>query len=149
MLTPLFRMTRIPVPDWASAHARGLARWEMVSGKYADAITPAARDALTARHADLLDLVDELVEEYVNDDELCPPRDCFPERATLTGAFYVGRVSYHRLRGETWIQICVSVHCLGNSALGLDDYLGLDVWLRYDPASGRLWSHRNTDSKVI
>ena len=33
--------------------------------------------------------------------------DWFPEQARLTGEFYVGKESYHRLPGESWIQVCV------------------------------------------
>ena len=110
-----FKMVRVPVPDWAPPHARGKVKFDMVADKYCDAITPAEQDALVAKHADILALADALVEEYAND-MCCPPgpgRVWFPEQAKLTGEFYVGGESYHRLRGESWIQVCVKARCLG------------------------------------
>lgn len=147
-----FKMARIPVPDWAPTYARGEIEFEMVANKYGDAITSAEREGLIARHDDIIKLVDSLVEAYANDG-CCPPGPAcaawFPEQAILTGEFYIGEESYHRLLGETWIQIRVEARCVGHNPWGLGDYLGLDVWLRYDPKSGRLRNHRNTDSKVI
>ncbi len=144
-----FKMVRVSVPKWAPPYAGGAATFEMVANKYYDAVTPAERDALVARHADILALVDRLVEEYAN--KGCAPQgeDWFPEQARLTGEFYVGGESYHRLPGERWIQVCVEARCLGRRTSTVGDYLGLDVWLRFDPASGRLSNHRNTDSNVI
>ena len=48
-------------------YARGVVKFEMVANKYGDAITPAERDALVARHADIFAAADELVEAYAND----------------------------------------------------------------------------------
>jgi hypothetical protein len=118
--------------------------------KYYDAILPAERDALLGRRADILALADAQVEEYANDGCAPPGEDWFPEQARLTGEFYVGSESYHRLPGRDWCQICLEARCLGRRGPGEPrDYLGLDVWLRYDPAEGRLWVHRNPDSSVI
>jgi hypothetical protein len=41
--------------------------FDLFADKYGDAITPAERDALIDRHADILALADALVEEYAND----------------------------------------------------------------------------------
>jgi hypothetical protein len=142
-------MGRIPVPEWAPPYARGDVKFKMVPDKYGDAITPAERDALVKRHADILDLTEARVEEYANEGCATPGEEWFPEQARLSGEFYVGSESYHRLQGESWIQVCVDARCLGREPGGAGDYLGLHVWLRYDPESGRLWSHRNTDSMVI
>jgi hypothetical protein len=144
-----FRMVRVPVPEWAPPHARGAVRFEMVATKYGDAITPAERDELMKRHTDILAVADALVEEYANSGCAPPGEDWFPEQVKLTGEFYVGSESYHRLPGERWIQVCVEARCLGHEPDSPGDYLGLDVWLRYDPENGRLWNHRNTDSMAI
>jgi hypothetical protein len=100
-------------------------------------------------HTAILALAEKLVEKYANDG--CAPRgeDWFPEQAKLTGEFYVGSESYHRLPGRGWIQICVEARCIGREPGGVGDYLGLHVWLCYDPKTGRLSNHRNTDSMVI
>jgi hypothetical protein len=144
-----FKMVRVPVPEWAPPYACGAVKFEMVSTKYNDAITPTERDALMKRHADILALTDTLVEEYVNEGRASPGEGGFPEHNRLTGEFYVGNESYHRLLGESWIQICIEARCLGRESGGSNDYLGLHVWLCYDPKNDRLWSHRNTDSMVI
>lgn len=144
-----FSMVRVPVPEWAPPYAHGAAQFEMAADKYYDAITPAERAALVERHADILSLADQLVEEYAKDACAPPGEDWFPAQAQLTGEFYVGSESYHRLPGERWVQICVEARCLGRRTGEVSDYLGLDVWLRYDPDGGQLTNHRNTDSKVI
>lgn len=145
-------MVRIPVPNWVPTYAQGEIEFEISASKYGDAITPAEREALVAKHAEILRLVDKLVEDYVNK-WCCPPGNAcdawFPEQAKLTGEFYIGCESYHRLRGAKWIQVRVEARCVGRTPIGLSDYLGLDTWLRYDLKSGRLTNHRNTDSKVI
>ena len=144
-----FKMVRIPVPEWAPPYARGAVTFEIAAKKSYDAIIPAEHAALLARHADILALADQIVEEYAN--SMCAPsdEDWFPAQARLTGEFYVGSESYHRLPGELWVQVCVEARCLGRRTDKISDYLGLDVWLRYDPEGGQLSNHRNTDSKVI
>jgi hypothetical protein len=144
-----FRMTRVPVPEWAPSYDRGEAKFEMDASKYSGAITPEERQALMQRHADILALTDKLVEKYANDGCAPPGEDWFPEQAKLTGEFYVGGESYHRLPGQSWIQICIRARCIGRRMGDVGDYLGLDVWLRYEPKSGQLSNHRNTDSMVI
>lgn len=144
-----FKMARVSVPEWAPPYARGVATFEMVAGKHYGTITPAERDALAARRVDVLAVVERLVEEYANSECASPGEEWFPEQARLTGEFYVGSESYHRLPGEPWVQICVEARCLGRRSDMVGDYLGLDVWLWYDPTSGQLSNHRNTDSKVI
>ena len=148
MARPRFKMVRVATPEWAPSYARGAVKFDLVADKYYDAITSAERDALLGRHADILAKVDALVEEYANDGCAPPGEDWFPEQEKLTGEFYVGGESYHRLPGESWIQVCIEARCLGWRS-GIGDYLGLHVWLRYDPQSGRLRNHRNTDSMVI
>jgi len=123
----------------------------MEANKYQDAMTKGERLALEDLHDKILIMVDDLVEEYVNTDTLCAPpgEDWFPVQTRLTGEFYICSESYDRLPGESWIQLCISAHCIGKNPHGIDDYLGLDVWLRYDPKDGRLTNHRNTDSMSI
>jgi hypothetical protein len=142
-------MVRVPAPTWVPDHARGEVKFGMVADKYRDAITPSERDALQQRRADILALVDATVEEYANNGCAPPGEDWFPEQARLTGEFYIGSESYHKLVGADWCQVRVEARCLGRGVGGPDDYLGLDVWLRYDPGDGRLWIHRNPDSMVI
>lgn len=143
------RMVRVPVPDWAPPHAHGAVTFAMVADKYGDAITSAERDALVKRHADIFALADALVEQYANDGCALPGENWFPEQARLTGEFYIGGESYHKLVGADWCQVCVQARCIGRGLAGADDYLGLDIWLRYDPGEDRLWTHRNPDSSVI
>lgn len=145
-----FRMVRVPVPQWAPPHARGQVKFAEAS-KYSDAITLPEREALLRLRPSILVLVETQVEDYVNARDLCAPpgEDWFPEQARLTGEFYIGSESYHKLPGKDWCQVCVGARCLERGPDGPNDYLGLDVWLRYDPAEDRLWVHRNTDSSAI
>jgi hypothetical protein len=144
-----FRMVRVPVPEWAPPYARGQVTFKEAEAKYYDPITLNERNVLLGRRADILTLADEQVEEYANDMCAPPGEDWFPEQDKLTGEFYIGSESYHRLPGKDWIQVCLRVRCLRHSEDGPEDYLGLDVWLRYDPGEDRLWVHRNPDSSVI
>lgn len=141
-----FKMTRVPAPEWAPTYARGLIEFDMAASKHGDAITEVERTALISHHDSILQLVDKLVERYATDNSY---EDDFPQQSRLTGEFYIGSESYHRLCGMKWIQICVEARCIGTRHVRTDDYLGLHVWLRFDPKSGRLTNHRNTDSMVI
>jgi hypothetical protein len=144
-----FKMVRIAVPTWAPPYARGATKFGTIADKYYDAITPTEQATLAKMHGDILTMVAALVEEYANDGCAPPGEEWFPQRLRLTGEFYIGGESYHRLPGEPWIQVCVEARCIGREPGGPRDYLGLHVWLRYDPQSNRLWNHRNTDSMVI
>lgn len=121
---------------------------EASPGEY-DAISPDEWKAIQQRRDEMLDLLNAQVEDYANNMSAPAGEDWFPEQAMLTGDYYIGSESYHRLPGEDWVQICLEARCLGHGSAGPEDYLGLHVWLRYDPAEGRLWSHRNADSMVI
>jgi hypothetical protein len=142
-------MVRVPVPEWAPAFARGEVEFQMVADKYGDTITPAERETLLERRADILALVHAQVEQYANDMSAPPGEDWFPKQARFTGEYYIGEESYHKLVGASGCQIRVEARCLAHGKDRPRDYLGLDVWLRFDPDSGRIWVHRNTDSKVI
>lgn len=141
-----FKMTRIAIPEWAPTYARGVIEFDMTASKHGDAISEDERTSLVGKHDSILALVDKLVEQYATDNSY---EDDFPEQSRLTGEFYIGRESYHRLCGKSWIQICVEARCIGTRHIRAGDYLGLHVWLRFDPKSGRLTNHRNTDSMVI
>jgi hypothetical protein len=142
-------MVRIPAPAWAPPYARGEVTFKEATPKHYAAISPAERDALLRRRAEILALADAEVEEHANSMSAPAGQDWFPEQARLTGEFYIGSESYHRLVGETWVQVCMHMRCIGRRLDTPGDYLGLDVWLRYDPDEDRLWIHRNTDSMVI
>jgi hypothetical protein len=52
----------------------------------------------------------------------------------------------------TWFQVGVMCRCLARSSRpgeAVRDYLGLEVWLRCDPAGWSFSVFRNTDSSVI
>lgn len=141
-------MVRVSVPTWAPTHAQGQVEFSEAGEHYA-AITPAERETLLRRHDHVLAFADAEVAAYVDGMSAPEGENWFPERVRLTGEFYVGRVSYHRLPGVDWCQVCVSARCIGRGPGGPEDYLGLDVWVRYDPGDDRLSVHRNVDSSVI
>jgi catechol 2,3-dioxygenase-like lactoylglutathione lyase family enzyme len=142
------KMVRIPAPPWAPQYARGRVEFHEAGEPHAS-VSAAEREALLRRRADILALVDREVEEYANAASAPSGQHWFPKRSRLTGEYYIGSESYHRLPGASWCQVCVRARCLGRGAGGPEDYLGLDVWLRYDPAEDQLLVHRNLDSSAI
>lgn len=137
-----FPMRRIPTPESAPAHARGAVRVR-------EGVLPEEFQLFQQRRNEILALVDAEVERYVNETAALPGEDSFPDPSLLSGEFYIGGETYAKHVGPVWYQIGIKARCLGRSPLGMDDYLGLDVWIRYDPGEDRFWIYRNTDSSAL
>lgn len=139
-----FRMTRINPPPWARQPALDIF-----------SVTVAEFAALQLNRDQMMEVVHAEVDTYLNDPKLVfdGNDEGFPNRDRLTGRYYVGDESYIGHQDPTWIQISVDCRCLERPHPGVDredDYLGLEVWLKWVP--GRRTSFevfRNTDSSSI
>ncbi|TKR29492.1 hypothetical protein FCE95_15250 [Luteimonas gilva] len=132
---------RIPTPLWARPTDASLYDGVRLSDYH-----------LIQSHRDrLLDAVHDELDAYLNSDAIFGAGD-FPNRERLTGEYYIADESYAQHTGPLWIQIGIKCHCLEYpiNAGQIDlDYLGLEVWLRFEPASGAFSIFRNTDSSSI
>ena len=140
---PRFRMTRIELPGWSGRPDAHL-----------DNMRLSDYHAIQQRRQQMLDAVHQEVEAYLNTPGMYGDSgdDTFPDRSRMSGEYYVSDESYAGHVGPVWIQVGIMCHCLDKPSRprqGGRDYLGLEVWLRCDPA---LWSFtvfRNTDSSAI
>jgi hypothetical protein len=137
-----FRMTRIEPPPWATQPELRIAG--VTVGEF----------AALRRHRDaMLRAVHREVEAYLNTPGLYGVGESFPDRRRLTGAYYPGDESYTAHRDPAWVQVSVLCRCLGRPKPGADredDYLGLEVWLRWVPGRRATFTvFRNTDSSSI
>jgi hypothetical protein len=136
-------MTRIEPPDWATQPDLSITR------------VPVADYAkIQRRRARMLAAVHREVEAYLNDPRLyfTGAEDGFPHRDRLTGEYYIGGESYIAHTDPTWFQISVMCRCLEHpkpGVPGVDDYLGLEVWLKCLPGRWTFSVFRNTDSSSI
>ena len=137
-----FPMRRIPPPESAPAHARGEVRLK-------GGISAEEAQLFQRRRNEILALVAAEVQRYVNEQAAPPGDDSFPEQGRLTGEFYIGGETYTKHPDAGWYQIGIKARCLGHASVGTDDYLGLDIWVRYVPGEDRFEIYRNTDSSVI
>lgn len=147
-------VTRIPVPDWAKDHARGVVR-------RADGFGDADFRTVQAHREPILALVHRTVESYL----LGPMtfEDGFPSRGRLTGEYYIGS-EYYTSAHDTYLdpasgavvellyRVAVRARCLQrprpHHRPDAYDYLGLSVDVRCDPDRGWL-SVFGCDSQVI
>ena len=135
-------MKQIPPPDWAPK-----------PGIEMDGLTNAEYAAIQAHRGQLLGVVHQELEEYLNAQGLYSEGESFPDRLRMTGEYYIGSENYLRQGTTGWIQISIMCRCLEGPKNGLhrhDDYLGLEVWLRCLPGKLLLFDvFRNTDSSAI
>jgi hypothetical protein len=134
-------MQRIPVPVWAPPYlargANGEALAE-VSGPEGDRAAALFQPYL----AQILSLVDRAVNDYVNNPDLTFSEDegCFPCRERLNGEYYREGPRYVGEQG--CYSVRVLAHCIEKQrrpAQDEFDYLGLDVLIELDPATGSLY----------
>ncbi|MBL8797032.1 MAG: hypothetical protein JNM56_24230 [Planctomycetia bacterium] len=136
-------MTRIEPPAWATQPALHIG--DVAVSDYA---------SIQRRREQLLRVVHQAVEDYLNDPQLyfTDDNEGFPNRERLTGQYYVADESYTAHEDPAWFQIGVMCRCLerprGRSKQA-GDYLGLEVWLKCVPGRWSFSVFRNTDSSSI
>ena len=135
-------MKQIPTPEWAKPLDPSL-----------EGLRLSEYEALQERRAGLEQAVHAEVEAYVNNPELCVDGGAgFPQLQRLTGEYYIGSESYEREVAPLAYRIAVLCRCLERSSSlqkEPSDYLGLEVWLRCEPAAWTFTICRNTDSSSI
>ncbi|MCM1344747.1 MAG: hypothetical protein NC246_13055 [Muribaculaceae bacterium] len=93
----------------------------------------------------IMKLVEQAVSEYVNDDDLCNDDENFwPRRCELTGEWYVREIYFSEKD-----YLSVETAFLSACPTGKDDYLGLDVLLRYDEEAGEFIFEGDVNQSVI
>jgi hypothetical protein len=105
-----------------------------------------------AREALLMTIHTEVC-AYLSDPELTfDADDDFPNVQRLTGDYYLGDESYdidpETGRSHVWVEARCLAHPLPQQSHP-DDYLGLTVWLAFNPERSSFSICRNTDSAVI
>ncbi|SMP80461.1 hypothetical protein SAMN06265222_1541 [Neorhodopirellula lusitana] len=109
------------------------------------------REIQSAR-ADLESAVHESVVDYLTEPDICFDDDNFPSTRQMNGEYYLGDEWYVH-HADTDVYHCsVMARCLAVSAgeRPLDDYLGLEVHLRWVPGNGsfdKSWG--SVDSSAI
>jgi hypothetical protein len=137
-------MTRIEAPEWAIQPDLSIT---LVTVKEYGAIQRFRDRMLKAVHQE--------IEAYLNDPRLYfdGDEDGFPHRVRMTGTYYIAGESYTAHKDPAWFQIEIQCRCLERPKTALDradDYLGLDVWLKWVPHRwSRFEVYRNTDSSSI
>jgi hypothetical protein len=98
-------------------------------------VADAAYQAIQGRREEMLGVVHQAVERYFNARGRFGKGD-FPERKVMTGEYYLGFESYLGTAPGTAVRICIDCLCLRHPWLPgsteKDDYVGLNVWLRWD-----------------
>jgi|GEM_PF-3104186 len=145
----MLTMKRIPVPDWAKPCAitvdKGFGEQEYRS--------------LSPHHDKMLESVQQIVEQFVNDDEKTlhgseraetEDEDFVPDRTKLSGEYHIAWEYYYRVRTihpeegffrrrkptEENYYVSVMIHCLEapqTASQTTFDYLGLNVWFSWHP----------------
>jgi hypothetical protein len=132
------------VPEWAPAHARGAVR-------LCEGVTNEAYLAVQKHRDSILTLLHTTVEEYLRHMTF---ENGFPDCDRLTGEYYIGSESYcvasdpcrdpiSQIVLVPCYRVNFGVRCLQwprpPHVPEFDDYLGLDIDIRCDPAHWRLF----------
>lgn len=106
-------------------------------------LTDAELAIVDQRQVELLQVVQNALTEYVNDDSVCFTDGVdFPNRDKITGEYYLQNEVYQSQSGG--IEIRLTVHCvekLDQFSERTDDYLGFFVGLTLDLITSELSLH--------
>jgi hypothetical protein len=136
-------MRLIDTPTFAPDHARQ----EKVS--FYDGVTLSMYHGVQAHRAEMLAAAHEVVEAYFDRMGL-PDRDSFPYVGALTGEYYWDRSDGYSVEQVWRVRVMLQARCLGRRGRSkrAGDYCGVDVWLVFDPETGRFEEYY-TGHKVI
>ncbi|MBT6157963.1 MAG: hypothetical protein HOH82_25170 [Planctomycetaceae bacterium] len=140
-------MKRIEVPEWSMDLRIHLE----------DDFSRSVYDEIQKHRDRLLSVVHEAVEKYLNDvfgvlDDDEDDEDEFPSRSKMTGEYYIIDELYRQVPGMDGYQLGIQTYCLEKPWMEgqVDcDYLGLHVWIRWEPKTGKFVVNGNTDSSAI
>ena len=89
--------------------------------------TPHAKEIFQNHQNKIMEIVETEITNYIHDDDLCnDSENMFPKRSLLTGEWYIS--SIHFGNGILSMEIALIGLSLGYK----DDYLGLDIYMKYD-----------------
>jgi hypothetical protein len=138
-------MRLIEAPPFAPDNARQ----EEVS--FYDGVTLSMYHRVQAHRAELLAAAHGVLEAYFDRMGL-PDADSFPYLGALTGEYYWDRREGYSVEGVWRVRAMLRARCLGRrggrSKRAARDYCGVDVWLVFDPETGRFEEYY-TGHKVI
>ena len=110
-------------------------------------------------HAEVKDYLDNTFDPCDEEDVFGEDEEPFPHRPRMTGTYHIGRESYFTAPpdpefGTPEVRAAITCHFHEHPRPGFTDedgwdYLGLEVWTRFDPAAGTFVIDRNTDSSAI
>jgi hypothetical protein len=139
----MFKLTRIDQPSWAKPSRIQL-----------ECLEKSDFDILQQYREIMLDVVHQEVESYLNTPELYCEGDTegFPNISRMTGEYYIGDESYWTQMDTQEFRMsifcCFLSHPTFEHQIDLD-YLGLEIWMTFDPSNASFEIYRNTDSSVI
>lgn len=92
-----------------------------------------AEEVYEANKDSILQIVESEITDYINNDELCNDSDnMFPQRSRLTGEWYIESIYFENE------MLSISSALLGLSwDLKPDDYLGLEIHLKYEQSDNQ------------
>ena len=103
--------------------------------------------------AAIMGIVVREITAYLADESVCnDEEDMFPRRSEMTGEWYVGEIELFKKEERIWGS--VFTRFLGYypepcARLPVDDYLGLEVWITYDPEQQAFLFDGGLDSSSI
>ena len=135
-----FWMTRVARPHWADE-----------PGVKRDDVGDAVWQAIQSHREEMLGVFHQAVEKYFNARGRFGKGD-FPERKLMTGEYYLGDEGYLGAPPGTSVRIMIECRCLRHPWLPgsdeKDDYVGLNVWLRWEPET-ESFQWEASDSKAL
>ena len=94
--------------------------------------TPHAKEIFQNHQNKIMEIVETEITNYINDDNLCnDSENMFPKRSLLTGEWYISSVCFDAR------MLSIEVALIGLSLGYKDDYLGLEVYLKYEEETGQ------------
>lgn len=127
---------RIAIPEWAGEAAR-------ICSNFTD------ESQICGIEERINSFADKAVREYLNDPRLASyDEEDFPSLSRMSGKYYIKDVRFVQHLKNKIHTYQISVECRFLDAKG-DDYLGLEVWILYNPENMTLSKYRNTDSSAI
>ncbi|MEW9095335.1 MAG: hypothetical protein AB2417_09665 [Clostridiaceae bacterium] len=114
---------------------------------------PKLKDLFENHEDEIMKIVVKEITEYLEDESACnDDLHMFPRRCEMTGEWYVGGIALREENGRIWGS--VFTRFLGyyphpSVRMPIDDYLGLEVWIEYDPEHKKFIFDGGLDSSSI
>lgn len=111
-------------------------------------------NVLFEKHEDrIMAIVRKEIADYLADESLCNDEDgMFPRRSELTGEWYVGDIFLTEEEGRIWGSVLTRFLGFNKAPcarMPVDDYLGLEVWIKYDRERQEFVFDDSVDSSSI